>query len=471
MMKKSSEILATIRELGHVLAEQPDRFLEPLRGLPTRQGDAESITAEVLPLADACVWLASNASRVLRVKRVGFRGRPWWLWGVVTEVRREARGNVLILGPGNFPLFLPGVQVIQALAAGNRVWVKPSPAPGSREVMLELAAALIEAGLPTGMLTILGTDPAGAEAVIAEMDHVLLTGSEATGRVVQQRCAELGISCTMELSGCDAAYILEDADLKIAARCLAFALMLNGGATCIAPRRVFVLETMHDAFVNELLKQLRDAPIGDVPTMPLSTGVAERARDLVKRAIADGAQLTLGDPETLAGGGGGGPLVLTKVPADTPLLCTDVFAPVVSVVSVVDFDEAVRRGASCDYRLGASVFGPPLEAAALAGRLDVGCVVVNDCVVPTADPRLPFAGRGRSGFGATRGEAGLLEMTRVKAIATRQQKVYPHLRPVDANTNALLAALLIALHGRGLTKRLKALLSLLKLSAAGRPKP
>lgn len=459
--------LRVVAGLRHVLADQSERFVAPLRELPMRQNDAESISAEVLPMAEACAWLGKNGSRFLRPQRFGLRGRPWWLWGVSSEVWREPWGNVLILGPGNFPLFLPGVQVVQALAAGNRVWVKPSPAPGSLQVMRELAAALESLGLPAGTLTVLGTDPAEAEALFPTFDKVVLTGSEATGQAVRARCAEHGIPCTMELSGCDAVYLLDGADLGLAARCVAFALMLNGSATCIAPRRVLVPTHLHDRFVFTLLEQL-----AEVKPTPLSDQVTVQVRTLVKQAIDDGAHLRCGE---LAAVASGRPMVLTHLQKDTPLLHADVFAPVLSVLSVRDTDHGLRVGRACGYRLGASVFGPERAARQLAAQLEVGCVVINDCVVPTADPRLPFAGRGRSGYGATRGAAGLLEMTQVKAIASRRRRVHPHLRPADRFTPGILGALLTALHGRGFSRRVVAAVGLIKLyrqqSATPAPTP
>jgi len=445
-----------IGELRHVLAAEPERFVAPLRELPTRTHDAETLSAEVLPLAEACKWLEKNAAKMLRPQKLGGRGRPSWLWGVASEIRRDAMGNVLIIAPGNFPLFLPGVQVVQALAAGNRVWVKPSPAPGSREVMLELAAALGDLGLPPGALTVLGTDPAEAEAVFSRFDKVFLTGSEATGALVQAKCADHGIPCVMELSGCDAVIVLRDADVELAARCVAFGLTLNGSATCIAPRRVFVDRGLHGAFIKKLNELLREKK-----AVAVSLSTRDLVNDLLDEVRDKGGALygeTEPVSETMR------PTFVTGVDAGCRLMRTDVFAPLLAVVPTDDAAAALREAGRCGYRLGAAVFGPEREAHHVATKLDVGCVVVNDVIVPTADPRLPFTARGRSGFGATRGAEGLLEMTRAKAIAVRRWKLHPHLRPTDATTAPLLRGLLAVGHAKTLAKRVRAGLSLLRLS-------
>lgn len=452
-LKKRVRLIGRLR---HVLAEQPERFVEPLRGLPTRTHDAETLSAELLPLAEACKWLEKNAFKRLRPQKLGGRGRPSWLWGVSAEIHRDPMGNVLIIAPGNFPLFLPGVQIVQAIVAGNRVWVKPSPAPGSRQVMLELAAALRGLGLPDGALTVMGTDPAEANAIFSTFDKVFLTGSEATGAIVQEQCADHGIPCVMELSGCDAVIVMDGADVELAAKCVAFGLTLNGSATCIAPRRAFVEHHLHDALV-EKLKALLEARE--------PAAVSPATRDLVNVLLHEvrekGGEVY---GETFPVGVAMRPTVVTGVHAGLELLRADVFAPVVAVVPADGPDAALREAGRCGYRLGAAVFGPEREARALATRLDVGCVVVNDVIVPTADPRLPFTARGRSGFGATRGADGLLEMTRVKAIAVRRWKLYPHLRPTDETTAPLLRGLLTMGHAKGLATRIRAGLGLLRLS-------
>ncbi|MBB6428971.1 aldehyde dehydrogenase family protein [Algisphaera agarilytica] len=442
--------------LRHVLADQSERFIAPLRALSTRSHDSETLAAEVLPLAEACGWIAQNATKLLRPQKLGGRGRPRWLWGVASEIHREPMGNVLIIAPGNFPLFLPGVQVVQALAAGNRVWVKPSPGPGCVEIMRELAAALHELGLPEEALTVTGTDPSELDALYPAMDKVFLTGSETTGKLVQAKCAEHSIPCVMELSGCDAVVVLTGADVELAAKCIAFGLTLNGSATCIAPRRVFVEQGLHDRLVDRLRELLAETPATPIPprTRDLVNGLLDEVRE--QGGEVHGESTPLGDTMK--------PVVVTGVDATCRLLQTDVFAPVVSVVPVADGDEALREASRCGYRLGASVFGPDREAYDFATRIDAGCVVVNDVIVPTADPRLPFAGRGRSGFGATRGADGLLEMTRVKAITARRWKLHPHLRPTDATTVPILRALLRMSHAKGVAARVKAGCSLLTLS-------
>ena len=142
-----------------------------------------------------------------------------------------------------------------------------------------------------------------------------------------------------------------------------------------------------------------------------------------------------------------------------PLLQQDVFAPWLALVPVADMAEALAHDAACPFALGASVFGPAAEARALAARLRAGSVCINDLIVPTADPRLPFGGSARSGFGRTRGAEGLLEMTALRTVSERAGRFRPHLAaatPLDAPRFAAMARLL---HGswRGIPAALRAL--------------
>ena len=116
--------LALVRELRHLLAENAGQLAEASASARHRPA-LESLTAEVLPLAEACRLLEREAESILATRRLGRRALPLWLAGVRREIRREPLGVVLIIGPGNYPLLLPGVQLIQALAAGNAVLLKP----------------------------------------------------------------------------------------------------------------------------------------------------------------------------------------------------------------------------------------------------------------------------------------------------------------------------------------------------------
>ncbi|WGF89282.1 aldehyde dehydrogenase family protein [Marinivivus vitaminiproducens] len=379
----------------------------------------ETLASEILPLLDACRFLRRRAHRILRDRHPSRRLRPLWLAGLGLRIRREPWGIVLIIAPGNYPLFLPGVQILQALAAGNAVLVKP--APGCAGPMKELAVRLDEAGLPDGLLTVLDEDPKAASTILdAGVDHVVLTGSATTGRAVLAALAPSVTPATLELSGCDALIALPEAGIEAVADAALFGLLLNRGRVCVGVRHVWIDRARAAALERTLTGRL-----GAAEPVALPPAVARSAQAVIADALARGGRLATGG---FAEDGRLRPTVLADVAPDALLLRSDLFAPVLGLCGYDDTAQAVDTIARGPYRLGASVFGPRRAAEAVADRLDVGMVTINDVIVPGADPRLPFAGRGASGHGATRGADGLLGMTRVKAIASRRSQRSAHLR-------------------------------------------
>lgn len=418
---------------------------------------AETLTAEVIPLADACQFLEREARSILAPCKLGRRGRPLWLNGVRTEIRREPLGVVLIIAPSNYPLFLPGVQMLQALAAGNAVLLKPG-AKGTAAARA-MADLLHHAGLDHRLAQVLPESP---EAVRGALEggaaKVLLTGSAGTGAAVLADLAPRLIPATMELSGCDAVFIRADADLDLAVRALCFGLRLNQGATCIAPRRIFVDRSIATEFEGRLASAFStDGP--DEKPLALKAGLHSALND----ALAQGAHLLSG--KLLPTGDCLPPLVVAGASTSMRLLHEDVFAPIMSLVTVTDDHEALEMSRQCPYALGATIFSRDETAARkLATHVRAGLVIINDLIVPSADPRAPFGGRDRSGFGVTRGAEGLLAMTVPKVISLRRSKFLPHLDPLRPDDATMFQNFLLATHGGGLSKRLGALKTLVRLA-------
>ena len=362
-----------IRLLRHLIAENAESLAAAAASVSDRPL-AEKLASEVLPLADACRWLERNAARVLATRRHGRRRRPFWLQGSEFEVQRQPFGTVLVIGPGNYPLFLPAVHALHALVAGNAVLLKP--APGARLIALAFARLAFEAGLETALLEILDDAvEAAREAIASGVDKVIFTGSSANGREVLAQLAASNTPSVMELSGQDAVLILAEADLDLVARALRFGSRLNAGNTCIAPRRIVAMEAVAD----DLAARFADIRI-------------ERVRDEA---------------------------------------------------------EAVALINSAEFGLGASIFSRELaKARKLAARIRTGFVLINDLIAPTADPRMAFGGIKASGFGSTRGEEGLLEMTFPHVVAVRRGRMHPHFEEPAAEDAHFFSAYIRAAHGR-----------------------
>jgi acyl-CoA reductase-like NAD-dependent aldehyde dehydrogenase len=367
---------------------------------------------------------------------------------------------VLIIGPANYPLMLPGIQIVQALVAGNTVLFKP--APGHGEIARLLAESLYETGVPTSALAVLEDTTEAAQSALGNVDKVVLTGSAQTGRAVLGQLASHLTPSVMELSGCDAVYVMRQADLDLAAKCVAFGLNFNGSATCMAPRRLFVHREMGEDFARRLAMAIASAP----PT-PIAENIAARVNEIATEAIIGGAKLVAGK---LPIGQATTPLLFDHVSPDMRLAHEDMMTPVASIIRVDSDDDALEIASKCGYRLSASIFGPLAEARRLAGLVDAGCVIINDMIAPSADPRLPFGGRGESGFGVTRGAEGLLEMTQIKTVIARHSGPMPYLEPSNDQTTALLRAFLRLSHADGPMKWVRAVIGLIGAGRAASKK-
>jgi aldehyde dehydrogenase (NAD+) len=409
--------LKMLRRLRDLLAQHADALAEAIPPDLARNR-ADSLAAEILPLLEACKFLEREAARILAPRRLGKRGLPFWLAGVDSTVERVALGTILMIAPANYPLFLPGVQALQALAAGNRVVWKPGR--GGAAVAHLFARLAAKAGLPEAALRV--TEDS-VEAAIAEIharpDKIVFTGSSAAGREVMRLAADQAIPVTAELSGCDAVIALPSAQTARLIDALCFGMRLNGSATCMAPRRLILVGEHHQTLLAEL--QTRFAAMEPV-------FIGEHTRQQLRALLADaetqGAQIwgEVGDLSMK-------PVLVLGASAEMEVCQTDVFAPVLAVIHARNTAHALQIEQTCPFGLTAAIFGDETDARALGHQLEVGTVLINDLIVPTADPRVPFGGRRGSGFGVTRGREGLLEMTAVKTTLVRRNQDRKHLQP------------------------------------------
>ncbi len=476
------ERLRVIKKFRHALATRSTELVRALQPASEMEA-AEIISAQVIPLAEACKFLEREAEKLLCVNRRPRGPLPLWLRDTRAEVHRDPCGVVLVVAPSNYPIFLPGVVLVQALAAGNAVLLKPAPGGGAAvDALLNLLCA---AELPAALVLKLDESARAVhDALAAGVDKVVFTGSAATGQKILHACAAQLVPATMELSGCDAMFVRADADVPLAARALHFGLRLNRGATCIAPRRVFVHESRASEFEAECRHLFfesetwtghstngeRSGAAVPAATSPPDGGGRDACPtneapplvvQLIAEATAQGARVLTGAVNPL--GEVTFPLLVTDANSTMRLLREDHFSSVAALVVVRDDDDARAANDECPYALGASVFSvDEADARAFATRVNAGSVVINDLIVPTADPRLPFGGRQQSGFGVTRGAEGLLELTVPKVIITRRGNWRPHHVAPRADDAEFFTQFLSLTHAPNWSTRLKSALALFR---------
>ena len=393
----------------------------------------ETTTQDVLPLAASLRWHRSAAPRILGARKLG--GAPWWMLGQRHWTCRLPLGRVLVIATWNYPLQLLGVQLAQSTVAGNRTVVKPSErAPRSQRLLLELArAALVDAGLPADTITSTeATREAGRDILERErFDHVVFTGSTAVGREIAAACARTLTPTTLELSGRDSAIVLADADPAMAARSIWHAATMNAGQTCMAPRRVLVDRRVLPAFIDALRPLVAAAR----PVRLADAAMADRCTALVRDALVSGGGNLSGVLEP-AEHGSMRPTCVAPCPRGAQLVQGDHFGPVLAVVPVDGLDDALAVHRSVGQSLATSVYCRDPESVlsnpALLAALGSNVVTVNDTVLPTGHPAASIEGRGPSGWGASRGEAGLRAMSREVVVSATSSLVRTPLDEPDA---------------------------------------
>lgn len=435
-MRTVPERLAWVRRFRHLVAADADHLVELVRD-ETGKPRSEAIASDLLPVLGACRWLERRAGRVLAPHRAS--GGGMLAIGQSHRVHRAPLGRVAIIATWNYPLQLLGIQLAQALVAGNTVIVKPSErTPRTQGRLLDLGE---HAGLPPGTLERRpAARDAGAQLVAqGSFDHLVFTGSTAVGRRIAAALADRLIPSTLELSGCDAALVFGDADVTLSAGSIWRALAMNAGRTCMAPRRVIVAQSVRESLIDALRARAARHPIESVCTEAERDG-AERAAH--RAAEAGGAWLTTDAPSEP-------PWVVIDPPGDTPLARGDHFGPAMAVFTAPDDVGVVAMHARFDQHLSVSLFTRDVaKARRLAAELGASNVTINDAVLPVAHPGTPLAGRGPSGWGVSQGRDGLLAMTRPVVVARTSRRVRIPADPPSERSAASLLGFAKRLYGR-----------------------
>jgi acyl-CoA reductase-like NAD-dependent aldehyde dehydrogenase len=344
-------------------------------------------------------------------------------------IRREPLGVALVIAPWNYPYLTAVNAVIPALLAGNAVLLKHSAqTPLCAERMVE---AFSEVGLPDGVFQYLHMSHADTEQLIQApaIQHVSFTGSVPGGAMVERAAAGRFISVGLELGGKDPAYVRADADLAHAVATTIDGAFFNSGQSCCGIERIYVHESLFEAFVEQAVALVRHYKLGrsDDPETTLGPLVRSEAADFVRRqineAVAQGAVAHI-DPAGFAldrpGSAYLAPQVLTGVYHGMRVMTEESFGPVVGIQKVRDDEEALALMNDSEFGLTAAIFSGDDEASmALAERVEAGTVFLNRC--DYLDPALAWTGVKHSGRGCTLSNVGYEQLTRPKSFHFKTQ--------------------------------------------------
>ena len=390
-----------------------------------REEFAQLITAEVgKPIAEARAELDKCAllCRYYAEHAVGFLADQRIQSGTHESVLSyQPLGTVLGIMPWNFPFWQVFRFAVPVMTAGNVALLKH--APNTCGCALAIEALFLEAGYPQGVLRALLIEINQVESVIEHdaVQGVALTGSDKAGAAVAALAGRAIKKTVLELGGSDPYLICEDADLDLAAKKCVQSRLNNCGQTCISAKRLLVHRSVLEAFTEKVLNEIAQRRQGDPVVEANDLGPMARADLLVNlqrqvdASVAAGARLLLGGETPQDVGLFYPPSVLTDVRPGMPAFDEEVFGPVVTLIPVADDAEALVLANQSAYGLGAAVFTQDVERAKrLAHQLECGVCFINDFV--KSDPRLPFGGIKRSGYGREMSAIGIREFVNVKTV-------------------------------------------------------
>lgn len=367
--------------------------------------------AEVEKCALLCDYYLENAESFLETKKIKTENSE-------SYVSYEPLGVVIGVMPWNFPFWQVFRFAVPTLTAGNTVVVKH--ASNVPKCATTIQTIFEEAGFPKGCYQNLPIPSNKVAEVIANpiIKAVSLTGSEQAGIAVATEAGKHLKKCVLELGGNNAFIILEDANLEKAVASAVNARMQNAGQSCIAAKRFLVQESIHDALISQFKAAVEKLKSGNPLNNDTQIGSLARvdlAKELeiqVKKSIVMGAQLILGGNRNEAFFE---PTILIQVTPEMPVFKEETFGPVAAITSFQTLDDAIKLSNQSDFGLGVSIFTQNIEfIKTKISAFNEGAVYINEMV--KSDPRLPFGGIKKSGYGRELAEDGIKEFVNVKTV-------------------------------------------------------
>lgn len=372
---------------------------------------------EAVKCALGCRYYADHAAEILADDPVDIDGERAF-------VAFEPLGVILAVMPWNFPFWQVVRFAAPALAAGNVGLLKH--ASNVPQCSLALEQLFAEAGAPGGVFQSLLIGSGSVEAVLADdrIAAATLTGSEGAGRSVASIAGKHIKKTVLELGGSDPFIVMPSADLDAAVRTAVSARAINNGQSCIAAKRFIVADAIADEFERRFVEHTKALVVGDpmderTNVGPLATAkIRDDLHDQVQRSVAAGARLALGGSPRGGQGFFYEPTVLTNVPLDAPAFAEETFGPVAAVVRARDVDHAIELANTSRFGLGAAAWTRDAgETERFARELAAGSVFINGMV--SSDPRFPFGGVKKSGYGRELSSYGLREFVNIKTVRIR----------------------------------------------------
>lgn len=407
-----SERAGKLLRAAAILEEESERFG---RVMTTEMGKTlKSAVAEALKCALGCRYYAENGEKHLADEAVETNAAH-------SYIKYQPLGPILAVMPWNFPFWQVFRFAAPALMAGNVGLLKHSS--NVPKCALAIEEILKRAGFTEGVFQALLAEPSAVESILNDerVAAATLTGSERAGQSVASLAGKQIKKTVLELGGSDPFIVMPSANIQATAAAAVNARVINNGQSCIAAKRFIVAESVYQEFSEAFLWIMRGLKVGDpmeaaTEVGPLATAkIRDELHGQVERAMAAGAKLLAGGTKLAGEGYFYSPTVLAELPRRSPVVREEFFGPVALLFKVKDATEAIEMANDSPFGLGASVWTREEgEIAQFIEEIEAGQVFVNAPVA--SDPRMPFGGVKRSGYGRELGAVGIREFVNIKTV-------------------------------------------------------
>ena len=400
---------ALLKKAGEILRNNVDDYAKTIT-LEMGKPISES-KSEIQKCAWVCDYYAENAAEFLADEVVETEASK-------SFVRHDPLGTVFAVMPWNFPFWQVFRFAAPTLTAGNTGLLKhASNVFGCAQIIEDV---FTEAGYPKGVFQSIVVDHDVTEHIISHetVTAITLTGSERAGSTVAQIAGKHLKKSLLELGGSNSFIVLEDADLKLAVQTAVKARMLNSGQSCIAAKRFIIHESVYDEFVSEFIEEVSKLKTGDPILETTEVGplarkdLADELQKQVNTSVQQGAELLLGGNQDNCFHE---PTVLGGVTRDMAAFKEETFGPLAAMIKVNNVEEAFELSEESQFGLGVSLFTKDTaKAQDYAAKVSDGALFINELV--KSDPRLPFGGTKKSGFGRELAKDGMMEFINRKVV-------------------------------------------------------
>jgi aldehyde dehydrogenase (NAD+) len=410
--------LSKLRKIKALILAKKDKIAEAIN-LDFHKPYVETDLTELLPVVSMINLLEKKLPEWMSDKKVGspllFKGSKSW-------IRKEGKGNCLVLSPWNYPFQLTLYPVLTAFAAGNTCIVKPSEyTPNTNKIVLELFS---EVFTKEEVTVFEGDAQVSTELLKLPFDHIFFTGSTAVGKIVMKAASEHLASVALELGGKSPAFIEKGYDLQKASKKIIWGKLVNGGQTCVAPDYVLIHKNDKEKFVESCKKQINSfygSSFQDNKDYNyiITQKHGRRLHSLISQAKDAGATVEFGgeydDEKRLLT-----PTILTGLTREMDVMQDEIFGPILPIITYESEDDAIRFINDYDNALAMYLFSNSSKTTnKFMAETYNGGVTINDTLMAVGHPTLPFGGAGKSGIGKYHGEYGFEEFSNLRSVMRR----------------------------------------------------